>query len=73
MDLDLSLLHFIERPAQITWHVPDGAEIGFALDIFKEIIEPTLTKLEGFLDPGKFLKYIYAQQLLTTFLDRGRA
>lgn len=73
MYLDLSLLHLIEIPAQVTWHVPDDAEIGFALDVFKEIIEPSLTKLEGFLDPSKFLKHLHAQQLLIASLDRGRA
>lgn len=35
----------------VSWHVPDGRELDFALEIFKEIVEPTLNKLEKLLGP----------------------
>ncbi|KAF8640852.1 hypothetical protein AX17_000500 [Amanita inopinata Kibby_2008] len=34
---------------QISWHVPDDKEINFALRIFRELVEPTLSILEGLL------------------------
>ena len=36
----------------MSWHVPDGEELDFALEIFKEIAESTLNKLEKLLGPG---------------------
>ncbi|KAI9462361.1 hypothetical protein BJY52DRAFT_1221991 [Lactarius psammicola] len=36
----------------VSWHVPDGEELDFALEVFKEIVEPTLNKLEQLLGPG---------------------
>ena len=38
---------------QITWHVPNAAEIDFALEIFREVVEPALDTLEHLLEPGK--------------------
>jgi proteasome activator subunit 4 len=32
--------------------VPDDEELDFALEIFKEIVEPTLGRLENLLEPG---------------------
>ena len=40
---------------QVTWHVPNSQEIQFALRIFKELVEPTLSSLESLLEPGMFL------------------
>lgn len=37
---------------QVSWHVPDEEELDFALEIFKEIVEPTLERLEHLLEPG---------------------
>ncbi|KAI0001825.1 hypothetical protein BJV77DRAFT_16959 [Russula vinacea] len=36
----------------VSWHVPDEEELDFALEIFKEIVEPTLERLEHLLEPG---------------------
>ncbi|EEB88639.1 hypothetical protein MPER_13432, partial [Moniliophthora perniciosa FA553] len=35
----------------ISWHVPNNEEIEFAIQIFRELIEPTLQKLEQLLQP----------------------
>ena len=37
---------------QLTWHTPDDEEIEFALQIFKELIEPTMDLLGELLLPG---------------------
>jgi proteasome activator subunit 4 len=37
---------------QVSWHVPDNAEIDFALQVLKEITEPSLSILEGLLKIG---------------------
>ncbi|CAL1696420.1 unnamed protein product [Somion occarium] len=37
---------------QISWHVPNDAEIDFALQIFREVAEPALDSLEELLQPG---------------------
>ncbi|GLB36425.1 putative protein with domain of unknown function (DUF3437) [Lyophyllum shimeji] len=36
----------------ISWHRPNEQEIQFALDIFKTLVEPTLTILEGLVQDG---------------------
>lgn len=38
--------------AKISWHVPNQDTIGFALQIFRELVEPTMSILEGLLKPG---------------------
>lgn len=35
--------------ATVQWHVPNKDEIAFALELFDEIVDPTLTKLEALL------------------------
>ncbi|GBE78103.1 hypothetical protein SCP_0109850 [Sparassis crispa] len=37
---------------KLSWHVPSDDEIEFVLQIFREIIEPVLSTLEGLLKPG---------------------
>ncbi|THV06091.1 hypothetical protein K435DRAFT_44420 [Dendrothele bispora CBS 962.96] len=37
---------------KISWHVPDDEEIDFTLQIFRELVEPTLTTLNDLLKPG---------------------
>ncbi|KAF5355656.1 hypothetical protein D9756_004216 [Leucocoprinus leucothites] len=37
---------------KISWHVPSEDEIQFALQIFQELVEPTLDLLEGLLRPS---------------------
>ncbi|KAI0308000.1 hypothetical protein B0F90DRAFT_1813347 [Multifurca ochricompacta] len=36
----------------VSWHVPHGEELNFAMEIFREIVEPTLERLEKLLEPG---------------------
>ncbi|ESK98482.1 membrane protein [Moniliophthora roreri MCA 2997] len=36
----------------ISWHVPNNEEIDFAIQVFRELIEPTLQRLEQLLQPG---------------------
>lgn len=35
---------------QLSWHTPIDAELDFALDIFKQLVEPSLTRLDGLLN-----------------------
>ena len=37
---------------QLSWHVPDREEIDFAIEIFREVVEPTIALVEALLDPG---------------------
>nr|GAT49743.1 membrane protein [Mycena chlorophos] len=37
---------------KISWHVPNADEVDYTLQIFEEIVEPTLTILEKLLDPA---------------------
>ncbi|KAI0050704.1 hypothetical protein FA95DRAFT_1581074 [Auriscalpium vulgare] len=37
---------------KVSWHVPNEQEIEFALELFREFVEPTMTKLEKLLEPG---------------------
>ncbi|KZT06355.1 uncharacterized protein LAESUDRAFT_653878 [Laetiporus sulphureus 93-53] len=37
---------------KLSWHVPNDEETDFALEIFRKVVEPTLTTLEGLLEPG---------------------
>ncbi|KAF8807238.1 hypothetical protein BYT27DRAFT_7232792 [Phlegmacium glaucopus] len=43
---------FSPEEITVTWHVPNPQEIQFALRIFKELVEPTLSSLESLLKPG---------------------
>ncbi|TRM60121.1 hypothetical protein BD626DRAFT_571905 [Schizophyllum amplum] len=36
----------------VSWHTPDEEEIDFVLQIFREVVEPTLASLEQLLEPG---------------------
>ena len=38
---------------KVSWHVPNEAEIAFALRLFRELVEPTLSRLENLLDDGE--------------------
>ncbi|KAL4243081.1 BLM10 family protein [Abortiporus biennis] len=37
---------------QLSWHVPDDNEIDFALQIMKDLIEPTIDILDDLIQPG---------------------
>ncbi|KAH9947692.1 hypothetical protein B0H21DRAFT_737636 [Amylocystis lapponica] len=37
---------------KLSWHVPNAEEVDFALQIFRELVEPVLTTLNGLLEPG---------------------
>jgi uncharacterized protein YggT (Ycf19 family) len=39
---------------KILWHVPNHTEISLALQIFKELVEPTLKLLNNLLTDGNF-------------------
>ncbi|KAI0257360.1 hypothetical protein BJV78DRAFT_1277900 [Lactifluus subvellereus] len=43
---------YMAEHVTVSWHVPDGEELDFALEIFQEIVEPTLGRLEALLKPG---------------------
>jgi hypothetical protein len=38
---------------QISWHVPTDPELALALEIFKQLVEPSLELLENLLDDSK--------------------
>ncbi|KAF8168284.1 hypothetical protein B0H34DRAFT_792908 [Crassisporium funariophilum] len=43
---------FAPEEITVTWHVPNTQEIDFAIRIYKELVEPTITSLENLLKPG---------------------
>ncbi|KAI0094570.1 armadillo-type protein [Irpex rosettiformis] len=42
---------YAPEDVEVSWHVPDTDEIDFALQIFKEAVEPTLLSIDALLDP----------------------
>ena len=36
----------------MSWHVPNEDEIDFVLEVFRDIVEPTLEMLEALLEDG---------------------
>jgi len=40
---------------QMSWHVPNEEEIEFILEVFRDIVEPTLGMLEALLEDGMSL------------------
>ena len=40
---------------QISWHVPNAEEVDFALELFREIVEPALAALKSLLENGKLI------------------
>ncbi|KIO02352.1 hypothetical protein M404DRAFT_27957 [Pisolithus tinctorius Marx 270] len=53
-DPDFQRKHYLHwgklyKPEDITWHVPNEEEINFALQIFSELVEPCLEKLNQLL------------------------
>ncbi|KAI0702460.1 hypothetical protein BC835DRAFT_1411015 [Cytidiella melzeri] len=43
---------YAPEDVEISWHVPDQEEIDFALQIFREVVEPTLSSIHALLEPG---------------------
>ena len=43
---------YTSEDVSVSWHVPNEQEIDFVLQIFRELVEPTLAILEGLLQPG---------------------
>ncbi|KAL1720654.1 hypothetical protein EV715DRAFT_249853, partial [Schizophyllum commune] len=43
---------YTSEDVSVSWHVPNEQEIDFVLQIFRELVEPTLATLEGLLQPG---------------------
>lgn len=46
---------YTAEEVEVSWHVPTQEEIDFGLQIFKELVEPLMDRLEGLLKPGKSL------------------
>lgn len=45
----------------MSWHVPSEDEIDFVLEVFRDIIEPTLEMLEALLEDGISISSIRAR------------
>ncbi|KAF9073805.1 armadillo-type protein [Rhodocollybia butyracea] len=43
---------YAREDVTISWHVPNDEEIEFAIAVFKELVEPTLSTLDNLLDSG---------------------
>ena len=43
---------YTQDEIKISWHVPDDAELDFAIEIFQQVVEPALNDLEALLRPG---------------------
>jgi hypothetical protein len=57
------MLTRINNYGQLSWHVPSDDEIGFAIQIFKDIVDPTISILESLITPGK-QNQLYSDSLL---------
>jgi proteasome activator subunit 4 len=49
---------YLTRPVQLNWHVPNDDEIDFVIQIFREIVEPTLETLENLFKDGMFRYFL---------------
>lgn len=45
----------LNKYCQPTWHVPNDDEIDFALQIFRELVDPTLIVIEDLFKPGLYI------------------
>ena len=52
----------------MSWHVPSEEEIDFVLEVFRDIVEPTLEMLEALLEDGMSLDSTHVQ-CRTEFLE----
>jgi len=41
----------------MTWHVPNAEEIDFALQLFRELVEPAMTRLDLLLETGRSMQH----------------
>lgn len=48
----------------MSWHVPTPTEIDFAIQLFKELVEPTLASLLQLLHPGKYVILVISSILI---------
>lgn len=61
---------------QLLWHVPNDEEIALALQVFQDIVEPAMEKLEQLLAPGTVLRpphQLYPNHLTTPGIVRDSA
>ncbi|KAG1884290.1 hypothetical protein F4604DRAFT_1574651, partial [Suillus subluteus] len=49
---------FEPNEVKITWHVPSAKEIGFSFQLFHELIELAMTRLDLLLETCKFMQYL---------------
>lgn len=59
------LILMLMNGPKISWHVPNHAEIDLALQIFKDLVDPTLTLLNDLLADGSSLISFWATRVLT--------
>lgn len=52
----------------MSWHVPNEEEIDFILEVFRDIVEPTLGMLEALLEDGMCFNSTRVQRQ-TKFLE----
>ncbi|RDB28522.1 Proteasome activator complex subunit 4 [Hypsizygus marmoreus] len=52
-------------PEEVTmsWHVPNNEEIEFALEIFRSLVEPTLSVLENLIAPGLMRDEVWRNEI----------
>ncbi|KZV77572.1 hypothetical protein PENSPDRAFT_621096 [Peniophora sp. CONT] len=43
---------YTQDEIKVSWHVSDDAELDFAIEIFKQVVEPAMNDLEALLRPG---------------------
>ena len=43
----------------MTWHVPNAEEIDFALQLFRELVEPAMTRLDLLLETGRSMQLFF--------------
>lgn len=53
---------------QISWHTPTIEEIGLAMEIFRDLVEPTLGVLENLLGEGIDSIYVLLVQNASNYI-----
>ena len=60
-DDDRTTFFILLTSPQLSWHVPSEEEIEFVLEVFRDIVEPTLTMLEALLEDGMTIASAYVR------------
>ncbi|KAJ7655130.1 hypothetical protein DFH06DRAFT_491600 [Mycena polygramma] len=53
---------YTSEEVKISWHVPNNEEVDFAIQIFKELVEPTLDTLRQLLSPGETRNAVWSNE-----------